>query len=88
MESRSDPSPAAIFRATKSSSMGSRSKCGIWIALSTPDKILRALQDESLRSAVAGIADEGEDVETRINNTLENGCNGEGVRMGIQAAVA
>ena len=63
-------------------------KAGIPGALPTSDKILEALQDKTVRKAVAEIADEDGDIESRIKCAVDDALTGNKVRLTILAAVA
>ena len=79
MVSGSDVGPVTRFRATPSSSTKSRSRAGIPAAPSAPDKVLQALEDRSVRKAVADIAQLDVGIESRIKWAVDNALTGDSV---------
>ena len=87
MASRSDNGPTTRSRVAQSSSTGSRSSIGILTAPSTSDKVLKALEELSVRKAIVEIAGQDGGVESRIKCAVDDALTGDTVRLAIQAAV-
>ena len=80
MTSGSEAGPVTRSLAAPSSSTGVRSRAGVPAAPSTSDKILKALQDDSVRKEVARVAaDDPSSLGSRLQAAVDDALTGDTV---------